>query len=133
MERKIFIVEDHPHMRTGIKMLLEMEEGLAVCGEAANGAEALERLASAAPDLVLVDISMPGMSGIELTEHLRQEHPDLAVIMLSGHEEALYGEAAQKAGADAYIDKFSGPDPLLEAIRRVLGSRGRNGQPAGEA
>ena len=123
MIRKIFIVEDQDLVRESYEMLIDIEDGLEVCGEAATAEEALERLPATAPDLVLVDVSLPGMSGFELVRRLRDAYPHLPVLVLSGHDHATHGAAAEEAGAVAFLSKHDGPDAIVRSIRRALHPR----------
>ena len=120
MMPRIFIVEDHEVIRASLRMMLEMEEDLQVCGEADSGEEALVAVAGAAPDLVLVDVSLPGMSGIELVEHLVERQPDVRCLMVSGHREKQYAQQALAVGAQGYIVKNSIISELIDGIRQVL-------------
>ena len=119
MPHRIFIVEDHPMMRRMLHDYIQAEPDLEVCGTAATGAEALVALADLAADLVVVDMSMPKMSGVDLVETLLARQPDLSCLMYSGHSELSYVERARAAGARGYVLK-GGPDELPQAIRRVL-------------
>ena len=118
--KRIFVVEDHPIVREGIALLVNREPDLAICGEASDADEALEAIRTAHPHLVLMDISIRGCNGIELTKNILKQHPGLRVIMLSMHDEALYAERALKAGARGYVMKHEAPDVVLKAIRQVL-------------
>lgn len=118
MSLKIFIIEDHPIMRYTLRNFIQKTLGLEVSGEAANGEEALERLAEVAADLVLVDVLLPKMSGLELVEQLHEKYPALLCLMLSGHNEMLYVRHAFNAGAQGYILKGNPPE-LREAIQTV--------------
>ncbi len=120
MQRKIFIVEDQPIIRRGYKSLINREPDLTVCGEADTPAEALKRIREAAPDLVLADITFEGMNGIEMTKRLRAWKPELRVLVVSMHDEALYGERALRAGARGYIMKDEVDTVVVRAIRRLL-------------
>lgn len=117
---RIFIVEDHRMMREAYQLLLEMEPDLEVCGSAATGEEALSALKSTATDLVLVDVSLPGISGIELVKALQKSHPDLPTLVISGHDETVYADQALRAGARGYLDKKGLSHIMLDAIRQVL-------------
>lgn len=117
---KIFIVEDHPVMREGYATLIQREEGLSLCGEAASAAEALERVPESGADLVLVDISLGGVNGIELMKQIKALCPDLPMLVVSAHDETLYAERALRAGARGYIMKHEIVSAVLEAIRKVL-------------
>jgi DNA-binding NarL/FixJ family response regulator len=120
MKRKIFVVDDHPVMRWGYISLINMEQDLEVCGEAGSAPEALEKIASLPPDLVVADISLDGMNGIDLTKHLQARFPELPVLIVSMHDESLYGERALRAGARGYIMKKEARTKIIEAIRRIL-------------
>jgi len=119
-KRRIFVVDDHPIMRDGISQLIDQQADLEVCGEASSAQEALGNLAAADPDLLLVDISLAGMDGIELIKIVRKREPRLPMLVLSMHEEALYAERAVRAGARGYVMKHASSETLLTAIRRVL-------------
>ncbi|MFW5973190.1 MAG: response regulator [Bacteroidota bacterium] len=114
----IFIVEDHPYMREILRQYLEMEDDFEICGVAETAEIALESIPLASPDLVLVDVSLPGMSGIELVTRLRAADPDVACLMLSGHGERSHVRRAAEAGARGYVLK-SDTSELSAAIRRV--------------
>lgn len=116
---KVFIIDDHDILRESIRGLLEWESDLEVCGEAASSRSALEFLENVTPDLVLLDVSLPDMSGIELAKILQERYPDLLVAMLSGHSEKSHIKAAMEAGACGYIFKTSSGE-LPEIIRRLM-------------
>lgn len=116
----IFIVDDHPIMRDGISQLIDQQPDLVVCGSASSAPEALNALAAAAPDLLLVDISLAGMSGIDLIKIVKKRLPRLPLLVLSMHSEDLYAERAIRAGAKGYVMKHASAGTLLAAIRRVL-------------
>lgn len=116
---RVFIVDDSDVIRSLLAQYLASEPGLTVCGTAASGAEALEKLPGSACDLALVDISMPGMTGIELVRHLRKDAPTLRCLMLSAHDRGAYVAAALSAGAGGYTTKDE-PGALVEAIWAVL-------------
>lgn len=120
MTHNIYIVEDHPTMRETINDFLDGEADLRVCGMAATGEEALERLPGLEPELVLIDTSLPGISGIALVSVLVERWPSLRCLMYSGHGETTYVEHALAAGARGYVLKGT-PDELPKAIRRVIG------------
>ncbi|MDR3403711.1 MAG: response regulator transcription factor [Chthoniobacter sp.] len=116
---RILIVEDHRIVRQGIARLINEEADLEVCAEAGEAGEALKQIAKDKPDLVIIDISLPGMNGIEFLKHLKVEHPGLPAVVLSMHDEALYAERALRAGASAYVMKKESSDELLVAIRKA--------------
>ncbi len=120
MKRKIFIVDEHPIIRRGYRSLINREPDLVVCGEAGTVEEALEKVAQAAPDLVVADLTLEGMNGIEMTKRLRALRPEMQVLVVSVHDETLYGERALRAGARGYIIKKEVDGVVVEAIRRVL-------------
>ena len=119
MSHRIFIVEDHPLMREMIAMLISREPDFELCGVAGSGEEALPRLADAIPDVILLDMSLPGMNGAELVQRVRQQRPDLCCLILSGHGEAGYVRKALEAGAGGYIMKGR-PLEIPGAIREVI-------------
>ena len=116
---RVFIVDDSAIIRSLLAQYIASEPGLTVCGTAASGAEALEQIPPDGCDLALVDVSMPGMSGIELVRRLRNGRPELKCLMLSAHEEGAYVAAALSAGAGGYTTKEE-PEVLVEAIWRVI-------------
>ncbi|MCX6046765.1 MAG: response regulator transcription factor [Chloroflexi bacterium] len=120
---KIFIVEDHAVIRRGYISLIKRKLDLEVCGEAASGEDALITIPICAPDLVLIDVSLPGMSGVDLVRHLKVTQPDLLMLVISGHEEALLVEGVLAAGARGYIMKEQAPEVLIDAIYAVLSGK----------
>ncbi|WP_263262238.1 response regulator transcription factor [Pseudomonas sp. RIT-PI-S] len=116
---QVFVAEDHAIVREGIKQLIGMASDLAVCGEAANGEQLLEQLRQRTCDVVLLDISMPGVNGLEAIARIRALAAPPAILMLSMHDEAQMAARALKAGAAGYATKDSDPALLLTAIRRV--------------
>lgn len=118
--KQIFIVDDHPLFREGLVGLVKREADLAVCGEADNALQALTDIQSAKPDLVLADIGLPGKSGLELVKDIRGACPEMAILVISMHDETLYAERVLRAGGRGYIMKQEGPEKILQAIRQVL-------------
>ena len=116
---KVFLVEDHPVFRFGLRELIEQELDLQVCGEAENVGTAWDKISSNQPDLVIIDISLIGRSGLELVKQIKDEYPDLPTLVLSMHEEALYAERALQAGARGYIMKHETANLIVDAIRKV--------------
>jgi len=116
---RILLVEDHQIVRQGIARIINGEPDMEVCAEVGNASEALKYLASHKPDLVLTDISLGGMNGIEFLKHLKAEYPDVPAVVLSMHDEALYAERALRAGALAFVMKKEGSDEVLAAIRKA--------------
>lgn len=117
---RVFIVDDHRIVRLGFRRLLEQAGTLSIAGEASSGEEALQKIPHAHPDLAIVDISMKGMDGIELTRHLKQDHPELRVLIVSMHDDTFYVERALEAGADGYVLKDNVDELMLEAAQKVL-------------
>jgi DNA-binding NarL/FixJ family response regulator len=138
--KKVFIVEDHPVFREGLVQIINSEGDMIVCGEAEDAEQALEAIARLKPDLVLVDISLPGKSGLELIKDLRARNGGVKLLVLSMHDEALYVDRVLRAGGDGYIMKEEDPEEVVHAIRDVLGGRlyvseqvmagGKKGSPA---
>lgn len=118
--RRILLVDDHPFMRAGLAQLIDRQPDLVVCGEAGNPAEALQALPALKPDLVLSDLTMPGRGGLEFIKDMLAAMPQLAVLVVSMHDEVVYAERALRAGARGYVMKEAGGDRLLAAIRQVL-------------
>jgi DNA-binding NarL/FixJ family response regulator len=117
---KIFIVDDHPVFRKGLSQLINEEPDMMVCGEAKDVNEAKRSIQSAGPDMVIVDITLKDKSGLELIRFLHERDESLPVLVVSMHEEALYGERALKAGARGYIMKAEMTSNVTQAIRHVL-------------
>jgi DNA-binding NarL/FixJ family response regulator len=118
--KRVLIVDDHPVVRAGLAHLIGAEPDLEICGEASGTAETLRLLERVRPDIVLVDISLGGANGMELTKHIRQTYPEIPVLILSMHDERLYAERALRAGARGYVMKQEDTDIMLRAVRRVL-------------
>lgn len=119
-KKSILIVDDHPVFRAGLMGLVSMEPDLAVAGEACDAAAALDAVGRLQPDLVLLDMSLPGKSGLELLKDLRAAHPRVPVLIISMHDETLYAERVIRAGGRGYLMKQEGPEKMIKAIRRVL-------------
>ena len=118
--KKIIIIDDHPLMRKGLALSLDSETDLKVVGQAADAEEGLDMLEQLKPDVAIVDISLPGMSGLELIKHIQAMHPDVRSLVVSRHDEALYAERAIRAGARGYVMKLEAGDEIVKAVRRVL-------------
>jgi DNA-binding NarL/FixJ family response regulator len=116
---RILVADDHAIVRGGLKQLLSGQSDFLVAGEADNGLEALKQIREQPFDVVLMDMSMPGRSGIELIKLVKAEKPKLAILVLSMHKEEQYAVRALKAGALGYLTKESAPDQLVAAIRKV--------------
>src|SRR5215471_19053753 len=116
---KILVADDHPVVRKGLQSCLARQDRLKIVGEASDGEEALKKTSELSPDVVLMDISMPGMNGLEVTEVLRKESPSVKVLVLSVHNNRDYIFRIIQAGAHGFISKESPPDELLRAIESV--------------
>jgi DNA-binding NarL/FixJ family response regulator len=121
---KILIADDHAIVRGGLKQIVATTTDIVVAGEAAHGTEAVEKLRTCHIDLLLLDMTMPGISGVDLIRRVRAEQPALPILVLSIHNEAQVVSRALRAGATGYVTKDSDPDILLAAIRK-LASGGR--------
>ena len=118
--KKILIVDDHPLLREGLCTVINHEPDMIVCGAVENARQAMDAVAKLAPDLALVDITLPGKSGLELVKDLKAMHPGVAILAISMHDESLYAERMLRAGAGGYITKQQPPEELVKAIRQVL-------------
>ena len=121
--KRILLVDDHPVLRKGLVRLIDSKSEFVVCGEASTAVDAMTLIQELKPDLVIVDIGLPGTSGIELTKTIRSEFPQLPVLILSMHEEALYATRALRAGAMGYIVKQDAIDNIAAALREALHGR----------
>ena len=117
---RIFLVDDHEMFREGLRQLIEREQDMTVCGDAADATAALAGIEAANPDLVIVDISLGGASGIDLIKAVKNRYEDLPVLVVSMHEESLYSERALRAGAMGYVMKHEPSKTVKTAIRKVL-------------
>jgi len=117
--QRILIVDDHTIVREGLKLLLKKEIAARRIGEAASGERAVELAAGGRWDLVLLDISLPGRSGIDVLNHIKAKHPELPVLVLSMHPEDQYALRALRSGAAGYITKDCVPADLVSAIRKI--------------
>jgi DNA-binding NarL/FixJ family response regulator len=117
---KVFLVDDHPLVREWLSQLIQREDDLAVCGEAEDTQEAIEKIEQTKPDIVVADISLKNTHGLELVKDLQVRHPALPVLVLSMHDESLYAERVLRAGAKGYITKQEATKKILQAVRQVL-------------
>ena len=120
---RIVLVDDHPIVRGGLAQMMSQQPDLEVCGEAESAEQALEVIAGLRPDLAIVDIFMEGTNGIELTKMLRSRYPDMPVLILSMHDEALYAERALRAGALGYVMKHEASRNIMDAVRTVMSGK----------
>jgi len=122
--KRIFLVEDHAILREGLSLFIGQEPGMEVCGEAGSAAAALSAIQDLRPDVVVTDISMPGMNGVEFIKNLKALHPEIAVVVLSMHDESIYAERALRAGALGYVMKKESTKEVIIALRKAfLGER----------
>lgn len=120
---RVLVADDHAIVREGLKRILDGQEGIEIVGEATNGHEVLERVRAGGFDILMLDLSMPGKSGIELIKQVKDESPKLRVLVLTMHEEDQYAVRAIRAGASGYLTKESAPSQLVSAIRRLAEGR----------
>ena len=116
---KVLLADDHSIVRAGLRRLVEESQDMEVIAEAANGKDAIQKVNKEMPDVAVIDISMPGMDGLEVISQLHDYYPKLPVIILTMYEEEQYVVRAIEAGAMGYLTKRSAPEQLLKAIRKV--------------
>jgi two-component system, NarL family, invasion response regulator UvrY len=119
----VLIADDHSVVRAGLKQIVADQEDMVVGGEAKNGAEVLALVRQKKWDIVVLDITMPGRSGLDILKDIKTEFPQMPVLMLSMHPEDQYALRALRAGASGYLTKESAPEELVVAIRRILKGR----------
>jgi DNA-binding NarL/FixJ family response regulator len=115
----VLIVDDLEHVREGLRTVLELIDDLDCVGQAADGRQAVQQVEELAPDVVLMDLEMPEMDGLEATRQIKRAHPETGVVMLTIHEDAGHRERAARAGVDAFVAKGAALKELRAAIRRV--------------
>jgi len=120
-KRRILIVDDHPIVREGLTTIINEQTDLVVCGEAEDAQTALEAVGTLRPDLMIVDVSLKGINGIELVKLIQRRHEKIPILVLSMHDESLYVERVLRAGARGYIMKQEGTEKVVTAIHRILG------------
>ena len=116
---RVLLVDDHAILREGLRALLSFQSDIEVIGEATNGEEAIQRVGELKPDIILMDIAMPGINGLEATQHICRQYPNSRVIILSQHEDRQYVVPLLQAGASGYILKRAIGEDLYSAIRKV--------------
>jgi two-component system response regulator NreC len=116
-EIHLLLVDDHEVIRTGLRMLLESQPNLKIVGEASSGLQALEIARQTRPDVIIMDITLPDLSGIEATRRIKQLYPNMAVVALTIHEDEQYFFEMLQAGASGYVPKRAAPDDLINAIQ----------------
>ena len=118
-EIKLLIVDDLEHVRQGLRTILELAGDLKVVGEASNGLEAIQGVNQLSPDVVLMDLSMPQIDGLEATQRIKAQHPETGVVMITIHDSEETRERATKAGVDAFLAKGTDTETLIQTIQEV--------------
>jgi DNA-binding NarL/FixJ family response regulator len=116
---RVFLADDHPIIREGLKRILSHTPDIVLAGETDNGLHVLKEAQQGGWDVLLLDLSLPGMSGLEVLNQLRHSHPRLRILVLSIHSERQYAVRVLRAGASGYLAKETAPETLLHAIRKV--------------
>jgi two-component system response regulator NreC len=119
-EIRLLLVDDHEVVRTGLRMLLESQSDIKILGEANTGAEAIQMAGKLNPDVVVMDITLPDITGIEATRRLKERHPEISVVALTIHEDEQYFFEMLQAGASGYVPKRAAPEDLISAIRAAF-------------
>lgn len=122
-KRRIFVVEDHPVFCEGLVRLITAEKDLMVCGQTADGEKALKSISDLKPDLALIDLGLPGKSGLGLIKEVRARKLPVKLLVVSMYDEAIYAQRVLRAGGDGYIMKQEDPSEIINAIRDVLAGR----------
>ena len=120
-KNRILIVDDHPIVREGLTTIINEQTDLVVCGEAEDAQTALEAVGTLRPDLMIVDVSLKGINGIELVKLIQRRYEKMPILVLSMHDESLYVERVLRAGARGYIMKQEGTEKVVTAIHKILG------------
>ena len=118
---RIFLVDDHSFIREGLKAMISLQPDMEVIGEADSGAAAVEQASRCEADIIVMDLSMPGMNGAQATAAIKRVCPDIHVLALSMHEDTTYLRALLEAGASGYVLKRSAPQELVQALRSIAG------------
>jgi DNA-binding NarL/FixJ family response regulator len=119
-KHRVFVVDDHPIVRQGLALLIDQQPDLVVCGAAEEAESAFAAITASRPDVLVLDISLPGRDGIELLKSIRTADPELPILVLSMHDETMYAERVLRAGANGYIMKQEATENVLVALRRIL-------------
>jgi two-component system invasion response regulator UvrY len=120
---RVLLVDDHAVVRTGFRLLLQSLTEVAVVGEADSGEAACQRYAELSPDVVVMDLAMPGMGGLEALRRIRAKHPQARVLALSAHDDSMHARRALNEGAMGFLSKRGAPEALLEAVTTVAAGR----------
>lgn len=120
---RVMLVDDHAVVRMGFRMLLSETPDIEVIAEAGSGEDALQQCATTLPDLIVMDLSMPGMGGLEAISRLSAKHAGVRILILSAHEDTIHPKRALKAGAAGYLSKRSAAEELIRAIRQVMAGK----------
>src|SRR5579872_1974147 len=120
---RVMLVDDHAVVRTGFRLLLQAQTDVAVVAEAESGESACQRYLELTPDVVVMDLAMPGMGGLEALRRIRAHHPQARVLALSAHDDITHARRALKEGARGFLSKRSAPEALLEAVTTVGAGR----------
>jgi len=118
--KRLLLIDDHPIMRHGLAQLVSVEAGLQVCGECGTAREGMEAVTRLKPDLIVIDLTLPDKHGLELLKDLHAMFPGLLCLVLSMHDEQLYGERALRAGARGYLMKEVAAEQFINAVRKIL-------------
>ena len=120
---RVLIADDHAIVRNGISRMLEDQEDIEIVGEAADGQETIQKVRETAPDVILLDISMPGMNGLDATKQLKAINPEVRILILTMHAEEQYAPRLMKAGAMGYVTKHAPLKELVKAIHEIKSGR----------
>jgi two-component system invasion response regulator UvrY len=129
---RVLVADDHAVVRQGIRQILADSPEFDIVREAATGAEVLEHLRDGRIDILVLDISMPGMSGLEVIKQVHREYPKVAVLVLSVHPESQYALRVMKSGASGYLTKTSAPEEMVAALKRIASGHKYVGESLGE-
>lgn len=118
-QTRILLIDDHPLLRTGIGQLISQQKDMTICGEVDDSLKALDAIQEKSPDIVVLDITLKKMSGIEVLKHIKVRFPKVKVLILSMHDETLYAPRALRAGASGYIMKQEAAENVIAALRKI--------------
>ncbi|WP_395739862.1 response regulator [Prosthecobacter sp.] len=121
--KRVLIVDDHPVFRDGMRRMVEGDGIFTVCGEAGTAAEAMNEVTHQKPDLLILDLNLPGKSGLELLQDIHAMMPELPVLVVSMHEEGLFAERVLRAGGRGYVMKMEGPEKIMSAVHRIMAGK----------